>query len=132
MKNTVSLLTQSVRLYLGLLIVSTAGILYATLFPVNYDVPQSFYGLDKAVHFIMFGAWTFFFGIFRFLKENYKLFSVFIVGVLFGITIEVLQHFLPTGRSFELYDLLADFSGTAVAILVLYILSKTVPQFSSD
>ncbi|MDR9419145.1 VanZ family protein [Gracilimonas sp.] len=132
MKNTINLLTGSVKLYLGLLIISTAGILYATLFPTNYEVPQSFYGLDKVVHFIMFGAWTFFFGIVRFLKNNYKLLSVFIVAVIFGITIEILQHWLPTGRSFELYDLLADFAGTAVAILTLYILSKTVPQFSSN
>lgn len=132
MKKTVNLLTQSVRLYLSLLILSTAGILYATLFPVNYDVPQSFHGLDKVVHFIMFGAWTFFFGIVRFLKNNFKLLSVFAVGVIFGITIEILQHWLPTGRNFELYDLLADFTGTATAILILYILSKTVPQFSSN
>ena len=80
----------------------------------------------------MFAVWTFFFGIFRFLKGNYKLTSVFVVGVVFGITVEVLQHYLPTGRNSEWLDLFADFTGTGIAVLILYILSKTVPQFSPN
>lgn len=130
MTKPVKLLTRSVKLYLILLIISTVGILYGTLFPVDYDVPRSFYGLDKMVHFIMFGAWTFFFGIVRFLKGNFKLMIIFAGGALFGIAIEVLQHVLPTGRSPELLDLVADIAGTAAAVLLLYVLSKTVPQFS--
>jgi VanZ family protein len=78
----------------------------------------------------MFGAWTFFFGIVRFLKGNFKLMVIFAGGTLFGIAIEVLQHLLPTGRSPELLDLVADIAGTVAAVILLYILSKTVPQFS--
>ncbi|MFP8490238.1 VanZ family protein [Gracilimonas sp. Q87] len=123
-------LTRSVKLYLILLIISTVGILYGTLFPVDYSVPRSFYGLDKFVHFVMFGAWTFFFGIVRFLKGNFKLMTIFMGGSAFGVLIEVLQHLLPTGRSPELLDLVADITGTAAAVIILYILSKTVTQFS--
>ncbi|MDZ7808556.1 MAG: VanZ family protein [Gracilimonas sp.] len=122
-------LTRSVKLYFFLLIISTLGILYGTLFPVDYTVPRSFYGLDKVIHFVMFGAWTFFFGIVRFLKGNFKLLIIFAGGAAFGILIEVLQHVLPTGRSPELLDLMADIAGTAAAVVVLYILSKTMTQF---
>jgi len=130
MTKPVKLLTRSFKLYLILLVISTVGILYGTLFPADYSVPRSFYGLDKLVHFVMFGAWTFFFGIVRFLKGNFKLMIIFAGGTLFGIVIEVLQYLLPTGRSPEFLDLIADITGTAAAVLVLYILSKTVPQFS--
>jgi len=130
MTKPVKLLTRSVKLYLILLVISTVGILYGTLFPADYSVPRSFYGLDMLVPFVMCGAWTFFFGIVRFLKGNFKLMIIFAGGTLFGILIEVLQYILPTGRSPEFLDLIADITGTAAAVLVLYILSKTVPQFS--
>ncbi|WP_290967758.1 MULTISPECIES: VanZ family protein [Gracilimonas] len=114
------------------MIISTGAILYGTLFPVSYDVPRSLLGMDKLVHLIMFGAWTFFFGLVRFLKDKFKLIPVFIVGTLFGLIVEVLQYLLPTGRSPEFMDFIADLSGTGLAILVLYILAKKVPEFNTD
>lgn len=129
MTKPTKILTRSVKLYITLLIVSTGLILYGTLFPVNYNVPNSIYELDKLVHFIMFAAWTFFYGIVRFLMDKYALTPIFIVGSLFGLAIELLQHFLPTNRSPELMDFVADISGTAAAILILYVLAKKVPEF---
>lgn len=79
----------------------------------------------------MFGAWTFFFGLVRFLKDKFSLIPVFLVGALFGLIVEVLQHLLPTGRSPELLDFLADIAGTGVAILALYVLAKKVPEFKT-
>ncbi|MEQ8523816.1 VanZ family protein [Gracilimonas sp.] len=125
-------LTRSVKLYLTLLVISTGAILYGTLFPVNYDVPKSLLGMDKLVHFIMFGAWTFFYGLVRFLKDKFKLTPIFLVGTLFGLIVEVLQYLLPTGRSPEILDFIADISGTGLAILVLYLLTKKVPDFKAD
>jgi VanZ family protein len=132
MTKIIKILTRSVKPYLGLLILSTGAILYGTLFPVDYDVPQSFMGLDKVVHFIMFAAWTFFYGLVRFLKDKFTLFPVFLVGSLFGLVIEVLQHLLPTGRSPELLDFAADITGTAAAVLILYVLSQKIPAFKTE
>ena len=132
MKKPSKILTRSVKLYLILLILSTGLILYGTLFPVDYRVPKSLLGLDKLVHLIMFGAWSFFYGIVRFLKKKYSLIPVFLVGSFFGLLIEVLQYALPTGRTPELMDFIADISGTGLALLLLYILSKKVPEFKSD
>ncbi|MFD2531855.1 VanZ family protein [Gracilimonas halophila] len=132
MTKIIKILTRSVKPYLGLLILSTGAILYGTLFPVDYDVPQSFMGLDKVVHFIMFAAWTFFYGLVRFLKDKFTLFPVFLVGSLFGLVIEVLQHLLPTGRSPELLDFAADITGTAAAVLLLYVLAQKVSAFKTE
>lgn len=132
MTKPTKILTRSVKLYLTLLVISTGAILYGTLFPVNYDVPSSFLGLDKLAHVIMFGAWTFFFGLVRFLKGKFKLIPVFVVGTIFGLMVEVLQHILPTGRSPEFMDFIADISGTGLAIFVLFLLSKKVPEFKAD
>lgn len=131
MTKIIKILTRSVKPYLGLLILSTGAILYGTLFPVDYDVPQSFMGLDKVVHFIMFAAWTFFYGLVRFLKDKFTLFPVFLVGSIFGLIIEVLQHLLPTGRSPELLDFAADITGTSAAVMLLYVLSQKVPAFKT-
>jgi VanZ family protein len=131
MKKPTKILTRSVKLYLALLILSTGVILYGTLFPVNYKVPKSLIGLDKLVHLVMFGAWTFFYGIVRFLKEKYSLLPVFLWGAFFGLLIEVLQHVLPTGRTPDFLDFIADITGTGLAVLILFILSKKVPEFKS-
>lgn len=125
-------LTRSAKLYLGLLILSTGAIIYGTLFPVDYNVPQSFMGLDKIVHFLMFAAWTFFYGLVRFLKDKFTLYPVFLVGSLFGLVIEVLQHLLPTGRSPEFLDFVADITGTGAAVMLLYILAQKVPAFKTE
>lgn len=80
----------------------------------------------------MFGTWTFFYGIVRFLKGKLRLYPVLALGTLFGLSIEILQHYMPTNRSFELLDLAADFTGTLAAIAFLYILSQKVPWFKNN
>ncbi len=122
-------LTRSVKLYLTLLILSTGLIIYGTLFPENHNIQKINFLNDKFVHFLMFLVWTFFYGIFRFMKKNYSLLPIFITGSLFGITIEVLQYFLPTNRHAELLDIGADLLGTGLAVVLLYVLLKKVPDF---
>jgi VanZ family protein len=77
----------------------------------------------------MFLVWTFFYGIFRFQKKKYSLLPIFVTGALFGISIEILQYFLPTNRHAEFLDIGADLLGTGLAILLLYLLLKKVPEF---
>lgn len=132
MTKPTKILPRSVKLYLTLLVISTGAILYGTLFPVSYEVPKSFLGLDKLVHFVMFGAWTFFYGLVRFLKDKFKLTPIFLVGTLFGLIVEILQYVLPTGRSPEILDFVADITGTGLAILVLYLLVRKVPDFKTE
>lgn len=130
MNKTPKIFTTSVKLYITLLILSTLAILYGTLFPSDYNLPNSIWTYDKVLHFVMFGIWTFFYGIVRFLKGNYALFPVFLWGAFFGVVVEMLQYVLPTNRSAELLDLIADVTGSGFAILLLYMILKNVSEFS--
>ena len=38
-------------------------------------------------------------------------------GILFGVLMEVIQHFWVTSRSFEIKDILADATGCAIGWL---------------
>ncbi|SMO43141.1 VanZ like family protein [Gracilimonas mengyeensis] len=80
----------------------------------------------------MFGAWSFLYGIVRFFRGHLKLYPVLIWGTIFGLSVEILQHFLPTNRSFELMDLAADLAGTFVAIGILYLLERQFPWFRNN
>lgn len=74
----------------------------------------------------MFGGWTFLYGIFRAFKKERRpnLWIVFFLGSFYGLIIEVLQFIVPTNRSPELMDLVADTLGAMAAILVLHLLFK--------
>lgn len=108
------------------MVVSTVAILYGTLVPSDYAIPSSWSEYDKWGHFLMFMSWTLFFGLVRFLKGNQSLFTIFITGTFFGLSIEVLQYLLPTGRHPEVMDFAADLSGTLLAIVILYFLANKI------
>lgn len=126
MPKITKLLSLSVKVYIALFVFSTALIIYGTLFPVGYKMPKSTWNYDKVIHFVMFGAWTFFYGIIRLLKGKHALWPVFLWGVFFGVLIETLQYLLPTNRSAEFFDLVADVLGSGFAILLLYLLLRNV------
>lgn len=69
----------------------------------------------------MFALWTFLFGIvvavIKKRKPNYII--IFTLGLSFGLLIEILQFILPTNRSPELYDFIADALGSGFAIIML-------------
>ena len=74
----------------------------------------------------MFVIWTFFYGIYRAIKKDRKpnLLYLFLISCFYGLLIEFLQHILPTNRSPELLDFIADALGALVAIGVLQLVFK--------
>lgn len=74
----------------------------------------------------MFGAWTFFYGLYRAAKNNGRpnLWIVFFLGSFYGLLIEFLQFLLPTNRSPETLDFIADMFGALFAIWLLHLLFK--------
>jgi len=82
----------------------------------------------------MFGGWTFLYGMFRAFKMNKKpnLLTVFFLGTMYGLLIEVLQFILPTNRSPELLDFIADMTGALVAIGVLHVFFKKIFSTSTE
>lgn len=69
----------------------------------------------------MFLVWTFLFGLVRAIqkKSTPKLWAVFLWGLSYGLAIELLQMLLPTNRSPEIFDALANTLGALTAIMLL-------------
>ena len=105
---------------------NTFGILWAFLIlvlammPGSSAAPKYFLGLvpfDKFLHFLMYLILVFLLAN-GFLKQHsfrklnyYPLVSALIIASLYGMILEVLQEALTYDRSFELADILANFTG---------------------
>ncbi|MFY7811800.1 MAG: VanZ family protein [Flavobacterium sp.] len=74
--------------------------------------------LDKIVHFLFYFLLTGF--LINHLKEkikNYLLYSL-IIAIIYGIIIEIFQDIVPTKRSFDYFDILANFTGSFTMLLI--------------
>lgn len=82
------------------------------------------YKYDLAGHFLIFLAWTFLLGliIIAFQKKQVSLIFIFLLGSFFGVAIEIAQHLAPINRTADLYDALADITGSALAVGILKLL----------
>lgn len=125
-----NLLPKSWKFYLFSLVVCTLIILGGTLTPANHDLPPEFWSNDKLVHFFAFFIWTLLLGLFRFFKKDYRLWPIIVWGILFGLFIETLQHYLPIQRSAELYDFIADGLGSIAALVLLSVISTKIKHFN--
>lgn len=99
----------------------TVIILVGTLSPSEGLSKVNIWDYDKLAHFLMFAVWTFLFGLVQAIRKGPKpnLYSVFSLGLFYGLLIEILQFILPTNRSPELNDFIADALGSGFAILIL-------------
>lgn len=113
------------------IILLTIVTLTLTLIPLNKYVPSTIWSYDKIGHLVIFGTWTYLLGLYQLIKNpgNFSMFTIFIIGVSFGITIEILQYLLPLNRSAELFDIAFDSLGSFLAVVLLY---KSRPNLSQD
>lgn len=97
-----------------LLIMPGSDIPKSSLFDILY--------FDKWVHIGMFGLLTIFWG-YPFLKTtkgSVKLFcKISVLVILYGIAMEFVQKYWTVGRSFDIFDILADSFGSIVACFFL-------------
>lgn len=100
-----------------------------TLLPGNNIPDVSIPGLDKLVHFLIFGILMFLM-LYDFRKIQkpkaacLNLVSAsFIFCIGYGILIEVAQHYIP-GRSFSVQDIMADSAGIVAAYFIFKIIYK--------
>lgn len=96
------------------------------------DVPF----IDKWVHLVMFGGFTFLWLCARPLLRPRWLLIIFLMAVLLGAVIELLQGYLTVlGRSMEVMDALADAIGGSLGIglfALLYMAGKKAPAPPSE
>lgn len=111
---------------LGSIVFITVITLALTLMPVDDVLPSQVWSYDKLGHLVIFGGWTFLVGYYRYLAapEAVNLFSIFFIGVFFGVSVEVLQYVLPANRMADLFDVAFDALGCFIATLVLYKIKK--------
>lgn len=107
---------------LVLAILWTSGILLACLIPGN-EVPDIHIPLiDKWVHFIIFAGFSFLW-LSTFISATVvKGVLVFILSVLLGYAVELLQDSgITTGRSYDVYDIVADTIGGVLGVLLFFL-----------
>lgn len=103
------------------IILLTLLTLMLALLPAEILGDSRLWSFDKIGHFLIFGTWTYTLGLYRFIYTGSlpNMILIFVAGFGFGLTIELLQHFLPINRSAEPYDLLFDTLGCLAAIVLL-------------
>jgi len=101
--------------YLFTILVSLL-ILVAVIIPGSNLPSVDFVGIDKIVHIGLFGLWAFAV-CYDFRSGNFNYFLIFFIGVFFSFSTEVLQVFVE-GRTFDWYDLIADYMGSILGLSV--------------
>jgi VanZ family protein len=99
---------------LGVVIVGLA--LYVCLAPTP-DIPGSFELNDKFSHAAGHALLTIYF---TGLVARSRWWKVVVFLTLFGIAVEVAQHFMKAGREAEARDLLANAAGVALGLLLAH------------
>src|SRR5688572_7320147 len=96
-----------------LAIIVSVLIVIAVLIPGSTIPDVSFVGVDKFVHIAMFSCWAI---AIRYDFPSVKPWLVFVFGIVFSLFTEILQLFIE-GRSFDLYDMVADGAGLLLGLI---------------
>ena len=95
-------------------------------FPQNFRINHDFtFRLDYVLHFISYFFLAAFFSIWKFSKDKkYRLILFFtIFGIILSSIFEIIQYFLQS-RTFNPYDMLCNFSGFVIGLVLIIILQK--------
>lgn len=97
-----------------------------TLLPAGKVMPKQVWTFDKLGHLLIFGSWTFLIGYYRLVTkpETLNLFTIFFVGVVFGVVVEGLQYLMPFNRSADFFDIAFDALGCFIAVLGLHFVAS--------
>jgi VanZ family protein len=78
---------------------------------------------DKYVHFGFFAVLLFLWRIHLEPAIKYSFFLL-LLGFVYGLGIEIIQHYLIANRSFDMGDVLADMAGAVVGVLAWWYIKK--------
>ena len=97
------------------------------------EIPTLKY-FDKAVHFFLYAQFSLLLVVgfkkqfqYRILR-NRSVGNAFIISVLYGILMEILQNFVFTSRSFDVFDIAANFFGTVFGVIMFFIIYGKTTQ----
>lgn len=92
---------------------------------INQEKPLELSGLDKTIHFLLFGMMVWLWGYYQItIAANKKttvgqLLIITLVTIVYGIVIEYVQDWV--GRDFDVWDMVADGAGAVTAFLLLLV-----------
>jgi VanZ family protein len=107
------------KLLLSVAIAYTIALIVATLITLN-GVPSLGSSFDdKIYHFLAYvGLAILWITYFKPNKRKYTLSFVFIVVILLGVLLELIQHQLNPNRTYDTYDLMANCLGVTIGTLI--------------
>jgi VanZ family protein len=73
---------------------------------------------DKWVHIGFFMVLVILWSWFLDIKRSRIYFTIIVLSVFYGLTVELVQHYLILNRSFDLGDLIADSAGALIGIFI--------------
>jgi VanZ family protein len=92
---------------------------------INQQKPLEFSGLDKTIHFLLFGImvwlWGYYLKTISSTRKNLvlQLFLIAIIVSVYGVVMEFVQDWV--GRDFDVWDMVADTAGAFAAFIVLLV-----------
>lgn len=101
----------------------TAAILIALGWPSSGLPTLQIEGIDKVVHFGLFFVFALVWMVALPLRPGPRTWTVLLVGILFAIGTEVYQGILPTDRSPDVWDVVADVFGLCMGIMLYHIIA---------
>jgi VanZ family protein len=118
MKKLLNQLTRIPFVKWGAPICWTLGIFYGCSLPgKNLPKLHLFDHIDKVVHFIFFFVFALLWHN-VFIQKNKSIWWSICIGILYGIAIEIYQKYCVLGRSFDVWDIVADAIGALAIVLV--------------
>ncbi|KAI9694299.1 MAG: hypothetical protein M1820_009058 [Bogoriella megaspora] len=100
--------------FAGAFVVTCLASAYLGLAPVK--IPD-YYQSDKVLHFVTFFViTTCFYWVLETNRRRQLQFTLLLCTAFLGIGSEILQGFLPNGREFDLYDIVANVAGSLAAV----------------
>ncbi len=108
------------KFYFGMAIFWTILTLYLSLISARsaskFNI-WDFTGTDKLAHLIFYAVFSFLWCM-SLRKRNVEKKYVLFFSIFFGVLMEIFQLYLFNGRSFELYDILANIIGSIIGVIL--------------
>jgi VanZ family protein len=83
--------------------------------------------LDKVIHFVLYAVFILLWALaIRDVSMKQKI-GLLLIGVTYGILIEVLQSTMALGRSYDIGDIVSNTVGCIVGVILITFVQRTVP-----
>lgn len=114
------------RKYFYITLLWALSIAFLSLVNINSIAKNIVSSQDKIIHFVFYAIFAILLRIS--FKKNINDVLIFIIVIIYGIIIEVLQSELTTYRKCEINDVLSNTFGALIGLLLLQLLNKNIKK----